>query len=101
MKEEEDWRLAGQEKYLQGVTLVYRRYRQYKDNPNWDHDHCVFCWTEFCLEGCADSIREGYATEDDYHWICPNCFADFKDKFQWSVIEAMEDNEPGHSPDRK
>jgi len=101
MKKEDDWRLTGQEKYLKGVTLVHRRYRQYKENPNWDHDHCAFCWIEFCLEGCSGSIQEGYATQDDYHWICPKCFVDFKDRFQWAVVEAIEDNtEPRHAPDR-
>ncbi len=99
MEEKDDWRLAGQEKYLKGVTLVHRRYRQYKDNPNWDHDHCAFCWVEFCLEGCAGSIQEGYATQDDYHWICPQCFQDFKDRFQWRVIEAEDHTEQVNEDD--
>ena len=93
MKDEDDWRLTGQESYLKGVTLVHRKYRQYKGNPNWDHDHCEFCWAEFCLKGCTESIQEGYTTQDDYRWICPKCFDDFKDRFQWSVIEAIEDTE--------
>ena len=58
---ENDWRLRGQEKFLKGVTLVRRRYRQYAQNPRWDHDHCSFCWAEFCLKGCPDALQDGYA----------------------------------------
>jgi hypothetical protein len=100
MIEEGYWRLMGQETYLKGITLVYRKYRQYKKNPDWDHDHCSFCWVEFSLEGCVDSIQEGYATEDGYHWICPKCFNDFKDRFQWKVVEAQEDIEPDAEANR-
>jgi hypothetical protein len=93
MMEENDWRLMGQEKFLKGVALVHRKYRQYRENPDWGHDHCSFCWVEFCLEGCVDAIQEGYAKEDDYHWICPKCFADFKDRFQWLAVEEMEESD--------
>jgi hypothetical protein len=40
------------------------------------------------LKECEDSIREGYPTVDDYYWICPTCFEDFKDMFNWKVIDA-------------
>ena len=86
--EKSDWRLFGQEKYLKGVTLVHRRYRQYAPNPNWDHDHCSFCWASFDAED-PESLPQGYATEDDYHWICEKCFEDFKDLFGWEVIDEM------------
>lgn len=85
MIEKDDWRLRGQEGYLKGATLVYRKYRQYADNPKWDHDHCAFCWEEFCLNENCKSLKEGYATTDDYHWICPACFDDFKEMFEWKV----------------
>jgi hypothetical protein len=81
MNENEDWRLFDQDKYLKGVTLVRRRYRQYSKNPTWDHDHCSFCWAEFCLEGCPESLQAGYATENDHPWMRPKCFEDFKDRF--------------------
>jgi len=83
MAEKNDWRLTGQENYLKGVTLYWKKYRRYSNT--WDHDHCDFCWVEFCLEGCEDSLIEGYATEDDYYWICETCFKDFKDMFQWKL----------------
>lgn len=86
---EGDWRRRGQEKYLKWVTLVHRPYRQYQKNPSWDHDHCEFCWAKFSLMDGPEHLKEGYATIDDYYWICPDCFADFKDEFLWVVKEEM------------
>jgi hypothetical protein len=31
-----------------------------------------------------DTLHEGYATADN-RWICPRCFADFVDLFDWVV----------------
>jgi hypothetical protein len=76
-----DWRLQGQERYLTGVPLIKRAYRQNATNPNWDHAHCEFCFAEFSLVPNEDTLREGYATADDYHWVCVRCFEDFKDMF--------------------
>ncbi len=87
MKENDDWRLQGQERYLMGSTLIHREYRQNPRNSDWDHDHCAFCGKPFSLEDIPDALKEGYATEDDYRWICSICFLDFKDDFKWPVIE--------------
>jgi hypothetical protein len=81
-----DWRLNGQEKYLTGVNLIHRRYRRYPKDTTWDHDHCEFCAKTFTVEDFPDTIQVGYATEDDYRWICETCFAEFKDRFGWVVI---------------
>jgi hypothetical protein len=80
-----DWRVTGQEN-LKGAKLVRRKYRQNPRNPKWDHDHCSFCGVEFCLKEHCNSLKEGYATLDDYYWICPTCFDDFKDLFGWEVV---------------
>ena len=61
MIDESDWRLQGQEKFLQGVVLVKRRYRSHSQNPDRDHDHCEFCWAKFMVEGNPDSLHEGYS----------------------------------------
>ena len=34
----------------------------------------------------ASGRAKGYSTKDEYHWICPACYKDFKDLFQWKVI---------------
>jgi hypothetical protein len=85
MREENDWRLTNQQSYLKGVTLIWRKYRRYSDT--WDHDHCEFCWEKFMDIGDPEVLREGYATEDDYRWICEQCFEDFKDIFNWKIIQ--------------
>jgi len=91
MIEKDDWRLNNQEKYLVGVILVRRLYRQNPYNPEWDHDHCEFCWAKFSLDNrIEDALRSGYATTDDYHWICQTCFEDFKEMFKWKVIDSPE-----------
>ena len=83
MAENEDWRLTNQEKYLVGVSLIYRRYKPTAGN---DHDHCAFCWAKFMVEDYPDVLHEGYSTLDSYHWICNQCFRDFSDKFHWQVL---------------
>jgi hypothetical protein len=81
-----DWRLNGQEKFLSGVSLIHRLYRRYPKNPDWDHDHCQFCFAKFMVEDLPDVLHVGYSTEDEYRWICESCFAEFKDRFRWTVV---------------
>jgi hypothetical protein len=83
-----DWRLTGQERYLQGATLIRRAYRPYARNPDWDHDHCSFCWATFSVEDHRGAQQRGYATPDDYHWVCETCFNDFKEMFEWKILDA-------------
>jgi len=80
-----DWRLTNQMKFLRGVALVRRPYRRYAKNPDWDHDHCAFCWAKFMEGNDPECLHEGYATPDDYHWICVECFADFREMFEWAA----------------
>jgi hypothetical protein len=82
---EPDWRLQGQERYLTGVTLVRRQWRQ--SRPDWDHDHCEFCWVKFGAERLGEVLREGWTTADERRWICDNCFRDFSDLFEWRIEE--------------
>lgn len=82
--DESDWRLQGQETYLTGVTLYRRTWTQYA--PHWDHDHCEFCWAKF--SAASDDLRDGWATDDEYRWICDTCFADFRDRFAWVTGRA-------------
>ena len=82
---EQDWRLRGQEEYLKGAELCRKHYVRYSDS--WDHDHCEFCWVKFAEEDLIpDALHEGYATTDNYRWICEQCFEDFKDQFEWRVL---------------
>jgi hypothetical protein len=82
---ENDWRLHGQERYLTGVTLSRRRWRE--SRPGWDHDHCQFCNAKFAAFEGQGILLQGWTTPDEYHWVCDACFADFRDRFAWRVIE--------------
>lgn len=77
MVEKSDWRLNGQEEYLQGKTLHYRKW----GTDATKHDHCIFCWEKF--SGFEGALHEGYVTDDERHWICPECFRDFQVMFGW------------------
>jgi hypothetical protein len=81
--QEEDWRLQGQERYLQGVTLYRRQWIQ--PRPEWHHDHCAFCWAKFMEADHPDTLHEGNATADNYYWICDTCFNDFRERFGWRI----------------
>jgi hypothetical protein len=90
---DDDWRLQGQERFLQGASFVRKPYRASSDT--WEHDHCDFCTRKFVesATGQSDDVAtEGYAAigrgpngEDDYYWVCDECFADFRERFEWKV----------------
>ena len=85
MIEKDDWRLSGQERYMQGLTLQWKTYK--KPRESWDHDHCSFCWVTITDDDFAKVIHEAYATADNKYWVCKECFADFKDMFGWKLKE--------------
>jgi len=90
MADAADWRLAAQHKYLEGVALARRPYRPSRQNPNWDHDHCAFCWAKFMEGESSDLLHVGYCTLDEYHWVCDICFNDFRPLFGWQVVSPDE-----------
>ena len=87
MIEKDDWRLFfGQKDNLRDKTLYFRDYTVVRSKG--DHDHCEFCWDKFMDH--PETLREGYTTEDNYYWICPTCFADFREMFNWTLCEDEE-----------
>ena len=82
MIEKNDWRLMNQEKYLKNKELYHIHYNQ---KENHDHDHCAFCMEKFMSDE-----QIGYCTTDYYHWICEKCYEDFKDMFNWEIIDLKE-----------
>ena len=77
-----DWRLQGQEDYLMGVELWFKKYKE--RITDCDHDHCEFCSVKFSEE-LPETLDEGYSTSDDYRWICSECYSDFKLMFKFKV----------------
>lgn len=74
-----DWRLTNQEEYLFGRTLTLKKFIPIKT----DHEHCEFCWEKIMNENHPDIIREAYVTNDEYYWVCPDCYNNFKEMFKW------------------
>jgi hypothetical protein len=78
-----DWRLQGQERYLQDAVLHWAKWT--RPRPDSDHDHCEFCWAKFMEEDLPDVLHDGYTTADRCRWICESCFNDFMRRFAWRV----------------
>lgn len=75
IKNGEDWRLTDQEEYMKNLKLYHTNYT--KNN----HDHCEFCFYKF-----EKKEQIGYCTTDYYRWICEECYKDFKEVFDWKVV---------------
>lgn len=75
-----DWRITNQHKYLDDVTLIWDKY---PDHISSDHAHCEFCFLKFPYEA-----KMGYRTKDFKHWICKECFEDFKNEFHWKIVNV-------------
>jgi len=84
--EANDWRLQGQERHLRKRAWLWKAYRRPRED--WDHDHCAFCWAKFMEPGTPGTLHEGYATENDYYWVCKTCFDDFKQMFEWTLASG-------------
>jgi len=90
MKKETDWRLQGQDRYLKGAVVTYRKYRCH--SKSCDHDHCEFCGAKFMEESSDPEVQtEGYTTVDEYRWICPTCLADFKERYAIAIRDTTDD----------
>ncbi len=87
MVDKDDWRLRGQEEYLNNAVLYYIPFKPFSEQ--WDHEHCDFCWATFSLG--TDDLKEGYCTKPQNErravWICSECYEDFKEMFNWTKGE--------------
>ena len=64
--------------YLSQKELIKGKFTPYRES--WEHEHCAFCWDKIDKD-----TPIAYTTEDRYHWICKDCFADFKEMFEWEI----------------
>lgn len=78
---ENDWRNMGQIDYLYRKRLKFVTYSK----EFGDHEHCEFCSEK--ISNLPNSLNCGYYTVNTKYryWICPKCYEDFKDIFQWSL----------------
>lgn len=72
---------------MEGVELAWREYRRYPPNPDWDHDHCEFCWATFMVEDLPDVLHAGYCALDEYRWNSQQWFESFRERFGWRVVD--------------
>jgi hypothetical protein len=87
MPSDGDWRLQGQENHMHGRAMRWAVWTPTRDD--WDHDHCVFCSAEISDRPVDDhtDYNAAWVTSDDaYHWVCPACFDDFRERFEWFVV---------------
>ena len=82
----DDWRIMGQEGYLIGKTLQYRRFD--RKLVREDFDQCEFCWEVFDED--KNNPLPAYFEPTGQYWICETCFRDFREHFFWEV-EILED----------
>jgi hypothetical protein len=64
---------------------------------HWDHDHCAFCAAEISDRPVDDhtEYNAAWVTEDNnYDWICPVCFVDFREQFGWAVEGSAPTPQP-------
>jgi len=77
-----DWRVDNA-KWTRGAVLRFQKYARPREN--WDHDHCEGCWAKFMETGSPEVLTEGYVTEDNRRWICPECFRDLQQEMEWKL----------------
>ena len=80
MDTSDDWRLRDQAKYLRGAVFKWQSYQS--PGPDWDHDHCEFCFVKFMDTDAPDILRVGFVTEGQ-RWVCAACFQDFRARFDF------------------
>lgn len=85
MISENDWRLRGQEDYMQEMEFQYIKFCSKGGSL---HTHCEFCWHKFMegSEGIKDCSPYGYCSLNEKYWVCKECFEDFKDIFHWKFV---------------
>ena len=83
--EENDWRLWDDSDCFRNEKFYFRKYK--KSSERWDHEHCNFCWAR--ISEYDDELNEGYCTVKDELWVCPQCFNDFKEKFNLEVVDDI------------
>ena len=69
-----------QDKYLKGIKLMFCHF----DSNIREHDHCEFCSAKFSDD--KNDLHQGYCSLDKYYWICEKCYNDFKQYFDWVLL---------------
>jgi hypothetical protein len=47
--------------------------------------HLALSTRQFAESGSLEVLTEGYVTEDNHRWICPDCFRDLREEMGWRL----------------
>ena len=81
------WRLLGQEEYLSNKKFIKVNILEYKNKfkkKGRFHEHCEFCFEKI------ENIDLAFCTKNFYYWICPECFNDFKLRFNFEDFKQYD-----------
>ena len=68
--------------YMIGQKLKPSRF---ESTESKDHEHCVMCAATFSsYEG---DLKDGLITLDGINWVCLDCYKQYKDEYDWSILE--------------
>lgn len=74
--------------HVETYDNTYEEYLKDERVARFWHMHCIFCMktiTTDMQEECYRSI------DDDLVWVCAECFNDFKERFEWTAQEKVQD----------
>jgi hypothetical protein len=63
-----DWRVDNA-KWTRGAVLRFQKY-----------------WAKFMESGLSEVLTEGYVTQENRRWICPDCFRDLSEEMGWKLV---------------
>lgn len=91
--------------HLHGAVFVWRRWLS--QAPDWDHDHCTFCYACICdhreqlphlrakhaERGC---YRHAFHTDHDgaSTWVCRICFKCLRGEAAWTIASRLSESYP-------
>lgn len=71
--------------FLSGKRMTYRIFIS---TPDQDHEHCNFCGAKFSPR--ERDLWFGYAPSDASSWVCPECFALYRESYGFSSEPAAQ-----------
>ena len=99
---------------LRGASFSYKQWKGLADY--WTHDHCAMCVAQIRENPLDGDYADGYVhytpdggpprapmqghgvvfmpappePEGNATWVCPKCFAQFQEEFDWKVNPPVE-----------
>ena len=89
--------LETKNRFYQYVISETQRYIELtkQEEKNIKEDHCELFWhrhCDFCTKSMTVDLNEPcYCSKNGVDWICSECFNDFRQRFEWKVLDPVED----------